>query len=331
MSQKLKSGFAAYHGGTWKFRLASHQEDCSKGEYWPFAGLNSEFSKLEEVLLYSPPSKPLIIKNPEKAQHLRRLDWKTLRHELDRLEKIFIRQGVKVHRLKADWFAPTKPNLMFARDHFFMTPWGAILSRMASPVRAGEEKWAQKALADLGIPLLHIVRGRGTFEGADALWLSPRTVIVGTGNRTNKTAYLQIKKVLNEFKVRVIAVTLPRQVQHLLGLLQIVDRQLALVRTEISDPKLIKLLKTHDFRIISILESEEVTERQGMNVVTLAARRIIMPAKCPQLKRIYERAGLKILAEAPITQLLNAAGGIACSVGVLARAHCLEKSSKVSL
>jgi N-dimethylarginine dimethylaminohydrolase len=329
MIKKRNAGFAAYHAGSWKYRTASHREECAKRKHWPFAGLNSEFKKLKAVLLYSPPLKPLNIKNPEKVQHLRKLNWKQLRHELAALEKIFISRGVKVHRMKGDWFTPTKPNLMFARDQFFMTPWGAVLGRMASPVRAGEEKWAQKALADLGIPILHFVGGRGTFEGADALWLSPRTVLIGTGNRTNRAAHLQITKVLKEFNVRAIAIPLPRKVQHLLGLLQIVDRQLALVRTEIAHPKLIQTLNAHKFQIIPVAESAEVTERQGMNVVVFEPRRIIMPTDCPGLKALYREAGLKVLAEAPISQLLNAAGGIACTVGMLARVHCLETSSRV--
>jgi N-dimethylarginine dimethylaminohydrolase len=66
-----------------------------------------------------------------------------------------------------------------------------------------------------------------------------------------------------------------------------------------------------------------------MNVITLEPRRIIMPTNCPSLRAVYQQAGLRVLAEAPISQLLNAAGGIACTVGLLARVHCLEKSSHV--
>jgi arginine deiminase len=56
-----------------------------------------------------------------------------------------------------------------------------------------------------------------------------------------------------------------------------------------------------------------------MNVVTVAPRRVIMAAGCPGLKRLYEKAGLRVAAEVKISQLINGAGGIACATGILSR------------
>jgi len=317
--KSAKQGHSAYHGGSWRNRKTSHSEECSRKLYWPFGGADSEFNRLQEVLLYSPPKRPLAIRNPERVQHLRPLDWRKLAREIAKLEAVFKKHGVTVRRLDADWFSLPKPNLMFIRDHFFMTPWGAVLGRMASPVRAGEEKWAQKALADSSIPLLGFVRGRGTFEGADALWLSRHMVLVGVGNRTNRQGFLQIKKLLAEFGVKTVAVSLPKSVQHLLGLLQIVDARTALVRSQVVRNPLLKILARQRIRCIDVPESAEVSERQGMNIVTLAPRRIIMPANCPQLRALYKQNGLTVVEEVPFEQGLNAAGGLACATGILSR------------
>jgi len=44
--------------------------------------------------------------------------------------------------------------LMFVSDLMFMTPEGAVLARPASTVRAGEERWVARRLAELGVPIL---------------------------------------------------------------------------------------------------------------------------------------------------------------------------------
>src|SRR5260370_662989 len=69
-------GKSAYQGGTWSPRLSSHTEECKKRLYWPGRGLNSEFKAVREVLLYQPPEHINPIKNPERVQHLRAIDWK---------------------------------------------------------------------------------------------------------------------------------------------------------------------------------------------------------------------------------------------------------------
>jgi N-dimethylarginine dimethylaminohydrolase len=101
---------------------------------------------------------------------------------------------------------------------------------------------------------------------------------------------------------------------------QIVDRNLALVRYEIIDPELIRFLKANGFAIVAIPENHEVMARQAMNIITIAPRTIVMTAGCPDTKRLYLNAGLKVAAEIEISQLINGAGGLACATGIIARA-----------
>jgi N-dimethylarginine dimethylaminohydrolase len=311
--------YSAYHGGTWKTRSQNHSEECQKGQVWPFRGPNSEFASLEEVSIYVPPQSPPNISKPEKMQHLRPLDWKKLAAEGRALSKTFSRLGVKVTKLEADWFPGSSPNLMFVRDLFFVTPWGAILGRLASPVRAGEERWGQLALAKSGIPILEMIRGTGHFEGADALWVTPNTVAVGVGNRTNREGFKQLKNILAEFQVRAIPVPLTRSVQHLLGILQIIGPGRALVRTAQASVRLLRILQGSSITVLPVPESDEVVHQQGMNLVTLSPNRIVMPANCRNLRSLYESYGIQIAAEVPVSQYLNAAGGIGCATGVLSR------------
>ena len=39
-------------------------------------------------------------------------------------------------------------------------------------------QFVARRLADLGIPILRTIRGSGTFEGADAAWLDPHTLLL---------------------------------------------------------------------------------------------------------------------------------------------------------
>lgn len=311
------SRFSAYQGGSWKSRRLSHEQEC--GSLWTPSGANSEYQELKEVLLYQPPKSPPKLRSPERIQHLRPIDWKILKRELALLSAVLKKNGVRVHPLKAEAFDDFKPNLMFARDLFFMTPWGAVLGRMASSVRAGEEKWAQLALSQLGIPLVCMIRGHGTFEGADALWLSPKKVLVGLGNRTNAEGFRQLKNFLAEFGVKALAIRLPKKVQHLLGLLQIVSPCQALLRIEICPPRMKRLLEASGFQVIGVKESVEVVELQAMNVLTLQPGLVLMPSDCPDFRELLLRNRIVVRAEVPISQLLNAAGGIACTVHPLRR------------
>jgi hypothetical protein len=56
-----------------------------------------------------------------------------------------------------------------------------------------------------------------------------------------------------------------------------------------------------------------------MNVVVIRPGELVMSAGCPETRALYERAGLKIAAEAVIGQLCNGGGGLACATGIVRR------------
>jgi N-dimethylarginine dimethylaminohydrolase len=211
-------------------------------------------------------------------------------------------------------------NLMYCRDLFFMTPRGAIMACMANTSRSAETLYAARTLESLGIPLLHTVCGAGRFEGADAVWLNERLVLVGIGNRTNRQGYDQVAEILTGQGVQCIPVPSNQtRTQHLLGTLQIVDRDLALVRDELIDNEVLTLLADHGLSLVRIPENREILTRQAMNIVTVAPRTIIMTAGCPETRSIFEKGGLTVAAEFDLTQLMLGAGGLACATGVVGR------------
>jgi N-dimethylarginine dimethylaminohydrolase len=256
------------------------------------------------------------------VQHLAPIDHKKLSLEFAALTGSYNKLGIAVTLLPppADPSESSHYNMMFCRDLLFMTPKGAILANMANATRKTETAYAAAGLDSADIPVLHRISGEGRFEGADALWIRKDLVAVGVGNRTNREGYEQLRKVLTGYNVEAVALpSTQRTTQHLLGSVQIVDKDLALVRTALVSPETITFLRQNGFRIVAIPENNEVRTRQAMNIVTVAPSEVFMTAGCPETKKIYLDAGIDVAAELHISQLINGAGGLACATGTLAR------------
>jgi N-dimethylarginine dimethylaminohydrolase len=287
------------------------------------SGVASEFGTLTAVLLHRPGPAIANYPDPVAIQHLAPIDYEGLMREYDAIIATFSGLGVAVHLVDGTplsddpWY---RYNLMYCRDLLFMTPGGAILGRMANDTRREEPRYAARALAAAGIPVLAEIEGAGTFEGADALWLRPDLVLVGVGHRTNQEGYTQVARVLTAQGVACLAVpSYQTRTQHLLGTVQIVDRDLALVREEITDAAVSRVLTSQGVQVVTVPEHPEVVTRQAMNIVTVAPRTILMTAGCPATRARYAQAGLTIAAELELNQLLRGAGGLACASGILAR------------
>jgi len=315
---------SAYQGREWKPRPESLLEEmASNSGIWSSFQVNSEWSDLKVVALYRPRNELQAIMRPQAVQHLKPLTIPRLAREYGGLLKLYLQLGIHVVELKPNLLPKAMrhapPNLMFVRDLFFNTMEGCIISRMASRVRAGEEKFAAASLAGQGMPIRATVSGRALFEGADALWLDKGTVLCGVGNRTNRAGYGQLRAILQSQGVHCLPVALPEGVQHLLGILQIVDADLAVARVEKAPKSLLGHLRKRNMHVVPVGETNEVLTRQGMNFVTIRPRTIVMAKHCPELRALYEQHSIEVAAEAEISQLCNAAGGLACATGIVAR------------
>jgi len=305
---------AAYGGPGWSPREAPSRGEI--GTLWAACGQDSEWAALKAVLLHRP-GPEIVAADPDSVQMLEHLDLPRAQEEHDRIAGAYRGAGVEVHLLEPE--QPARPNQMFCADLLFMTPEGAILARPASSVRAGEERQVAKRLAALGMPILKTLTGQATFEGADALWLDPQTVLVGRGLRTNQAAIGQIAALLAELGVATVAVDLPYGTMHLMGMLRIVDRDLAVAWPRRTPHAAVMALRERGFRVIFLPSEEEAASRRGLNFVTLGPRRILMVAEAVQCRRFYEGNGIACIAS-PAGELAKAAGAIGCLTGILERA-----------
>lgn len=286
-------------------------------------GADSEYGRINAVLLYKPGPEIGEIKKPGSAMHLDRINYRLLADEYLQIVKAYKKLKIPVYFIGDSGNARKERlfNLMYARDLFFMTPEGAVISRMKYKIRRREPHYAARALKKIGIPIRRVIDGRGTFEGADALWVNARLTLIGVGNRTNASGFRQLRDELNGQGVECVSVPAPAQTQHLLGALQVIDANTALIRRKLVNGRLVKFLKGNKIDLIDMPENEEVRSKQAMNIVTVGPREIIMPAGCPLTRRIYERNGIKIRAQLKVPQLINGAGGLACATGIIRGYH----------
>jgi N-dimethylarginine dimethylaminohydrolase len=286
-------------------------------------GLRTEYDTLNAVMLYRPGPEIGNHPNPPLVQHLAPIDYPALTREFEGIIGTYEARGISVLLIDSAPLSADRQylyNMMYCRDLLFMTPEGAILSNMAHSTRSSEVLYAARTLERHGIPVLHRVSGGGRFEGADAIWIGEKLVMMGAGGRTNREALDQIKGVLRRMDVDCIAVPYRAvRAQHLLGAVQIVDRDLALVRHELVDREVLRILEDRRFRIVPVPENAEVRARQAMNIVTIAPRTVMMTNHCPQTRELFQRNGLTVAAELELTQLMNGAGGLACATGIIAR------------
>jgi arginine deiminase len=307
---------AAYGGAGWRPRPTSLREEL--GGHWGACGQTWEWTRLEAVLLHRPGPELDEVADPERDLMLERPDAARCGAQHDALAAAYREAGVAVEYVDPPSGAAT-PNLMFAADLFFMTPEGAVLARPASASRAGEERWVQRRLAELGVPIARAVGGSGTFEGADAMWLDPETVLLGVGLRTNPAGAEQVAAVLRPMGVGVVVVELPVGTMHLMGQLRIVDRDLALYwEGRFSEPGL-RALEDRGYRTAPFPDPAEAHRGFAHNFVTLGPREIVMPTGCPISQDAYEAEGITCHT-VEVDQITRAAGGIGCLTGVLRRA-----------
>lgn len=315
--EKPKSSFgtAAYGGNNWSQRNASHAEEI--GRIWMGCGIDSEWRNLKSVLLHCPGEEINAARvDPEAVQMLAAVDLVKAKDEHAAMVAAFNDAQVEVHFVEPD--IPCQPNQMFCADLMVMTPQGAILGRPASTVRAGEERWVARKLAALGIPLLATLTGNATFEGADLMWIDENTAMIGRGLRTNDQAITQIDALLAGIGIELIAVDMPFGTMHFMGMLRIVDRDLAICWPRRTPHRTVCMLQEHGYTVKFPAFADDQESHRGINFVTLGPRRILMVSGLPKIQSYYEDLGIECMT-CPTDELSRAAGNVGCLTAVLQR------------
>jgi N-dimethylarginine dimethylaminohydrolase len=309
------SSLPAYGGPGWRPRERTLSQEL--GAHWGSGGVDSEWQRLKKVLLHRPgPELKRVLDDPEGSLMRAVPDQDTTLDEHEALAQAYRDDGVEVRYV--DPPSPPPPNQLFVADLMFMTPEGAIVGRPASEVRAGEERWVSRALGQFGLPVLRSVRGSGTFEGADAMWVDPGAAMVAQGLRTNAEGAAQVSATLRELGVEVIETHLPPGTMHLMGQLRIVDRAMAIAWPGRFPDAAVKALQDRGMTVHFLPETDEALDSFALNFVVLGPRRIVLPAGNPRTQAFYEGLGIDCRT-VEVGEIGKAAGSIGCLTGILHR------------
>lgn len=306
---------AAHGGDGWLSRAGTTADEL--GSIWAACGVASECGTLRAVIMHRPGAEIDVVTDASVALWHDLLDPARARDQHDRLADLYRSHGVAIAELGD--VPLDMPNSYFCRDVFAMTPQGAILARPASASRAGEERQAALALAQAGVPILHSVFGSGTFEGADVAVVSEDLVFVAEGQRTNREGARQVAQAFRDAGVeQVEIVQLPYGCGHLDGMLNIIDRNLALVYPTQLPWRVYELLKARGFRFLDVPDAGEARHGMAINMVPLAPGVVVMPSGNPVTRTALEAAGVTCL-EVEVDELMKGAGSVHCMTGVVHR------------
>ena len=333
---------AAYGGPSWPAREASLADEL--GSVWSRCGIDSEYATLQAVLLHRPGAELFEVEDADEHLMLEAPDAALCGAQHDAMADAYRANGVQVVYVDPGGSGdaggsagrlPASPansrasrlpppgqlppaNQMFCADLFVMTPSGAIVGRPASTVRAGEERWIARRLADCGVPILRSVGATGTFEGADLCWLAPGAAMIGRGLRTNTEGAAQVAATLAEIGVETLVVDLPHTSMHLMGEVRFADRDLAFARPGRIPWTALEALRRHGYEVRFFPDDHEMVRGFGHNFVTLGPRRVLMPEGCPLSRATYEDAGVECVT-VELGEIHKCAGGIGCLSGVVTR------------
>jgi N-dimethylarginine dimethylaminohydrolase len=123
---------------------------------------------------------------------------------------------------------------------------------------------------------------------------------------------------LESLGVRTLPVDLPCGTMHLMGMLRIVDRDLALAWPNRLAYRAVEALRDRGYRVCFLPDQSEVLRGNSLNFVTLGPRRILMPAGNPVTLAFYESLGIECM-QVNISELAKAAGAVGCLTGILRR------------
>lgn len=299
------------------------------GKKW---GAQSEIGRLEEVLVHRPGAEMAPPEEELKWFAIRRpIDAEEAAEQHDRFVEILKQEGVKVHYLNA----PENPGGPYAslqriwatRDPGMVVNGGAIISRMSLPFRRGDEFYWSKRVAELGCPIIYTVRGNGTFEGGNVVWLDPQHVCIGKSVRTNQEGIDQVTSILKTVGVEEIKIVpIPGFLEiidwpsggfaHLDCIFGYVDDGLGLLYPPGVPFDFIEFLKEKEINIV------EVPPEEGRdfptNFVALEPGKIVMLEDFELSKKKLEKEGVDVIT-VNMSEFIKSGGGPHCATGPLIR------------
>ena len=309
-----KKDIDALPGERWYAKETTIEEDMA--ELWGQWGVSSEVDPLRAVLMRRP-GKEIDDFDWQAARFKGPISPERFRAQHDALTEIYRKYGVVVHYIEEQ--REDRPNALFCRDLVFMTPEGAIVTRPAMEARRGEERYAAKKLADLGVPIIRTVCGSATFEGAMGLWIDRHTVVLASGVRNKSEGYEMGESEQRRMGVtEVLHMQIPYGHAHIDGLLNMASHDVAMIHASQVPYDVCDALKKKGIKLLECPSQIEAKEGLAINYVAIEPGLIVMPAGNPRSQDLLEHNGIKVIP-LDFDEILKGYGAVHCCTAFLKR------------
>lgn len=288
-----------------------------KARRQPGYGVDSEYGRLQSVLLADPRHLALVPCNSVSNESLREGRTPCLERAVRQhngLAAALRSEGVDVKLVPAD---TGLPDLAFTRDTSLMTPWGLIGLRPGAEHRTREVDAVLAAAAAAGVPVLGRVE-QGRIEGGDVAILRPGLLLIGiSGNRTDKAGAEALAAIFRRKGWEVLTYHFDPHFLHLDTLFCLADRNLAMACTDVLEEQL--LARFDDLGIDLMPVGYKEARRLGCNLVALGDRRVLTSGTCSRIDAELAVRGYRAIA-LDLSEFTMCGGGAHCLTMPLKRA-----------
>jgi len=275
-------------------------------------GSQSMIAPLRRVLVKRP-GETFAQVDPVQWHYSGRPDLQIAQEEHIKMVKILRKAGAEI--IFHEDVPPDLADAIFVHDPAIVTDQGAIILKMGKDLRRGEEMAISRCLIDNGVPVVYALRGEARAEAGDLLWIDHDTLAVGLGPRTNREGLRQLNHIMSELGVMVMPIELPtltgtESCLHLMSLISIVDKKLAVVYLPLLPTLFKEFLEERGFRLLAV-PLEEVST-MGTNVLAVAPGKCVMLEGNPITQKALKKAGCKVYTFPGEEISLKAEGGPTC-------------------
>jgi N-dimethylarginine dimethylaminohydrolase len=212
---------------------------------------------------------------------------------------------------------------VYVHDASLPTDFGLIVMRPGKPNRLSEGQHQSAFCSHLSIPTLAKIIASGTTEAGDMVWLDRKTLLIGSGYRTNRAGIHQMRDLLAPKGVEVLSAPLPygpgpSACLHLMSLISLLDESTALVDLPWLAVETVELLHSRGFRFIEIDPSERAT--LACNVLALGNNRLLAIEENRNTNARLRQSGFDVRTFPGSEICINGSGGPTCLTRPLLRA-----------
>ena len=203
----------------------------------------------------------------------------------------------------------------YTHDASFATDYGLIAMNPGKKNRGPEARHHSEFCKSVGVPVLGEIKAPGTTEGGDIVWLDSKTLLIGSGFRTNKEGIAQMRALLGPHGVEVIASALPYgfgpgACLHMMSLISMLDEKTALVDLPWMAVETVELLRARGLRLVEIDASER--DSLACNVLALRGGKLLAIEQNRKTNEKLRSAGFDVRTFAGDELCVNGGGGPTC-------------------